>query len=444
MSQRTTRSRKADGPLLTLEDASKKGTKTALKLNEEQKERLRVFVNAYLMKQGGPVDTKEIMVFLEEKCIGKSKVQSEYTVICDIYNSGVPLASITALVRNYIKNILKRDVSTLAMFPEGNVRLTVYKQMTYGELIKYYQNKLDRLTEKDKEEFALALNDPDSVLFQSVLEMVESGTEKGFKTVQDIIATVPGFDINTHKDGKTLFMAAAITLLGAVTTHDDKEIKRGVVFLEYLAKLPALQLTQVHRVEYRINTKKMVINTTPLFLLYYIAHYYRNRLDTETYDKIYNKIINPLVKKWKMPTFYLEGLGCPGKCYGTIKTEGEELIVLDNVWFTLTYEADYLRSLIRLAGFDIKAGHGTKNVKDTLFFQSKALEKDITGLEQKNTLLEGKINSVRTELHAIHTILSGLKKEQKDLETDLGAKRRLHGFMDRVYERLTEEGREVI
>lgn len=443
MSQRTTRSRQAEGPLLTLEDVPKQGTKTALKLDEEQKERLRVFVNAYLMKQGGPVDTKEIMEFLEEKCIGKS-VQKEFQVICDIYNSGVSLTSITALVRNYIKNILKRDVSTLAMFPEGNVRLTVYKQMTYRELIKYFQNNLDRLTEKDKEEFALALNNPDSVLFQSVLGMVDSGTVNGFKTVQDIIKAVPGFDINTQKEGKTLFMAGAITLLDAVTTQDDINIKRTVIFLQFLAKQPSLQLTHVHRVEYRINTQKVTVTTTPLFLLYYVTHYYERKFDRTSYNNLHTEIINPLVKKWKLPTFYLEGLGCSGKCYGIIETEGEELVVLDNMWFTLTYEADYLRSLIRIAGFDIKAGHGKKSVRDTLFFQNKVLEKEITDLNQKNTRLNGKINSVKAEIDAILAILSGLKKEQRDLQGDLDSKRRLSAFTNSVYDSLTVEGREVI
>lgn len=428
MSQRTTRSRKTEGPLLTLEDMPK--TITAQKLNDDQKERLRIFVNAYLMKKEGHVKKEEIMQFLEEKCIGKS-VQKEFQVICDIYNSGVSVKNITDMVGNYIKNIQKRDVSTLAMFPEGNIRLTMYKQMTYEELMKYFKNDLNSLTEEDKKEFVLALNDPDSILFQSVLAMIDVvGTDKGIKIVQDIITVLPKFDINTNKDGKTLFMVAVMTLMELLDKDELNKVKKVLNFIKFLANQPSL----VPNIKY--NTIKFT--ATPVSLLYYIIYENQDSFNDSSYNNIFKDILDPLVKKWKLPAFYITGLPCPGnKCYGVIKTKRA---AIDNLWFAYSFDTSYIKMLKDVADYDIKAGHGTKDLKNTLYFQNKDFEKEITSLERENTNLSNKINSVRDEMLAIQTILANLNKEHIRLREKLRYKEGQLEYVTSVYNKLTEEG----
>jgi hypothetical protein len=432
MSRRTRRTGK-DEPLMQLEDGPKTGrTQATIKLTPEQKETVRKFVTAYLVKYEGFKTVNEIVDFLKENC-SQTPIKKEFTDICDITNSGIKLTTVTQYVRTYLNNIQTRDVTTRSIFPDGNIRLTVYKQSPYPDLLKIFKKDIKSISDADKEEIAMALNDSSSPLFNSLFDILEEGTERSFKRVIDMIENVPDFNINTNANGKTLLMGGVLVLLNAL--NSIKTVGRsgdslptvylGIRFLEKLLNSYAKKLdpTIPYTMEYTFgNDDRCILRISPISLSLYMLVYYTRELSAAYHDLI--NLVHTFIINWKLPSFYIDGLECPGKCYGVIETRDGNMIVLDNLWILTTFDVPYIKMLIKQGGLDLKAGHGNSNLSNTIYFKIKNMETDKKALEDKSTALrqeiqplEHRLDQLEDELRMNHKKVIAVSSDLRKLNT---------------------------
>ncbi len=426
-SRRTRRTGKEE-PLMQLEDIPKTGrTQATIKLTPEQKETIRKFVTAYLVKHEGFRTVNEIVDFLKENC-SQTPIKKEFTEICNITNSGIKLTTVTQYIKTYLNNIQERDVSTRSMFPDGNIRLTVYKQTPYPDLLRVFKKDIKSIRDTDKEEIAMALNDPSSPLFNSLFDMLNDITDRSYKRLTEIIENVPDFDINTNKDGKTLLMGAVLAMLNTLNSRKIEGFSRDIypiayIIVNFLDKLlityqrkldPTIPYTMVYTFG-RDDTCKVTI-TPPILLLYMLIYYAR-----ELPDHNARRLVDTFILTWKLPSFYIDGLDCPGKCYGVIETQEGNQIVIDNLWILTTFNFDmaFIKQLIKHGGLDLKAGHGNSNLSNTIYFKLKNMETEKKELEDISAALQQEIQPLEERLDQLEDELRINHKKVIDVSSDL-------------------------
>lgn len=359
---RTTRRSAQNVEFQELPETSRRAARPTVPFTEEKKAIARKYILRILMKEETYVEPDVFKQTLKQDPEWQELVK------------GVNPSTITKFVNEILTDVQTRPVEVKSMFPAATVRMNVYKNSEYKDIKKFLNTK--KLSKSEKEEVGLALNDPESTLFKSVLDMVDNlKTEAELKELIDIIDN-PKFDINTNKNGESIFFYALFT-------------NRNNVFREklslYILNNKNPDLTMQVTATIRVNNYNLKITCTHLVFALVLMVYYPS-LNLYT-------IIDKMATIKKLPDLYIT----PQKTYGTITTQDGTVIPINNIWL-LKYFYHKAAFLINTLKLDLKNGEGNRTVKETVVAKVRQHESQRELLENEILALEAQLTGKNNEL----------------------------------------------
>jgi len=245
-------------------------TKTTV-LSDDQKKTLQIFTFAFIKKNESTTPSKEwkdiISYFKKihkrtlkeyqtrvngnipsEQAVGEimnivygdmmdDPLAKRWRKIClDLIKNGFeyidPIVKYITSVRKQLEERFTKNFNIEQILPEGNIRLNVFKNLTYKEYLQQLgKTKIVELNDAQKIDLIMLLNDSTSKTFESLLREIAS---RSYATAKELIMLSVDeikFYVNTHKgDGVTVLMQC---LFSKETTGSPKyrDLWSLVVFL---------------------------------------------------------------------------------------------------------------------------------------------------------------------------------------------------------------------
>ena len=375
---RTTRRSAQNVEFQELPETSRRAsTRAKLPFTDEKKAAARQYILRLLAEEKTYVDPDVFKQTLKEDPKWQKLVE------------GVNPSSVTKFVNDILTDIQTRPVKAKSLFPAATVRMNIYKNSAYDDIKTFLNTK--KLPKSDREEVGLALNDPDSTLFQSVLDMITYlRSEAGLRELMDIIDN-PKFDINTNKNGHTLLFHTLLTM--HTSTH--------VSLLERLAshiiaKKPDVTMQATATIS--VTGANLTITCTHFMFLFVLMAYSNTGLNL--FD-----LVKQMAKLKKLPDLYIT----PEKTYGTVTTVDGFVVPMDNIWLLRIFynSAQYL---VNTLGLDLKNGEGNRTVKETVLAKKSQYDGQRDRLENEMVALQTQLNEKTTELSKTRANLFQIRK----------------------------------
>jgi len=376
---RTTRRSAQNVEFQELPETSRRASaRDKVPFTDEKKAAARQYILSILMAEQTYVDPNTLKQTLKEDPKWQELI------------AGISPSAVSKFVNTILANVQKRTVKAKTLFPAATVRMNVYKNSAYNDIKTLLNTK--KLSNSDREEVGLALNDPESTLFQSVLDMITYlRSEPGLRELVDIIDN-PKFDINTNKNGHTLLFHTLLTM--HTSTHDSllKRLASHIISKKPDVTIQATAMIPVSGIVLKITCTQM------MFALALMA-YSNNRLNI--FD-----LVTQMAKLKKLPDLYIT----PQKTYGTVTTPDGLVTPINNIWLLRIFynNAPYLINTLKL---DLKNGEGNRTVKETVLAkvseydtQRDLLEAEILALENLANEKENELTKTRVNLRQMRTI----------------------------------------
>ena len=411
-------------------------TKTTV-LSDDQKKTLQIFTFAFIKKNESTTPSKEwkdiISYFKKihkrtlkeyqtrvngnipsEQAVGEimnivygdmmdDPLAKRWRKIClDLIKNGFeyidPIVKYITSVRKQLEERFTKNFNIEQILPEGNIRLNVFKNLTYKEYLQQLgKTKIVELNDAQKIDLIMLLNDSTSKTFESLLREIAS---RSYATAKELIMLSVDeikFYVNTHKgDGVTVLMQC---LFSKETTGSPKyrDLWSLVVFL---INHDDIDLT----IPVNIKDKQINVISTLLY------SYYLAVLEATNYKDFYSDALEEILKKMPMTAFYRSDLeeDCFGKVYGSVITEDGKKICIGNVWIFRHLRQDMINVLVENGKLDMTVGYGTANVR-------RSLRIEIEDLKDSKKKAHDMFTETQESVQKLYATIIKLNEDYKDL-----------------------------
>ena len=291
--------------------------------------------------------------------------------------------------------------------PEGNIRNTVLRTISYEDYKKMINKTAKKMTSEQKLDAIRQFNNPTSTMS---LELRSIWPKKGeFENIKEVLENlyVNGIIININLiRNKTYLLKSIVTYIYNLlidTTPNVILINKGIAYFKEFLDIYNFDFTVMEKTN---NTKSNIVSI--LFTLIIKAN------KTDIKNKLW-EMLETILKKKPLYELYVGTLENKGKYYG-ISFDNSSI---DNVTLMKILEPAKFNWLVEEGGMDISEGYGGMTVFETSEYIKGDLEREKRNVEQTITEATTLISNLQAQIRDLQETINNMQQTTTQNQSQL-------------------------